>query len=98
MGKFYAGNPHIQKWGRVLLGAASLGFALWAWHFYRNVWEVAIPAFGSPAPYLASLRALLAKYLAAGGGLLMVWWGGFAMARSPKASSKKTGGGQRQTG
>ena len=81
------------------MNTASLGFAGWAWLFYKNVWQVAIPAFGSPEPYLAALRGLLVRYLVVGGGLLLVWWSGLILARSrPVALSVQDEGRRRQVG
>ncbi|NLK08550.1 MAG: hypothetical protein GX316_07610 [Firmicutes bacterium] len=79
-------ESRMRFWGRLLLGTASLGVLGWAWLFYQNVWQGAIPAFGSPDPHLAALKTLLAKYLAAGGGLLLVWWAGFVLYRSSDSS------------
>ncbi|NMB46940.1 MAG: hypothetical protein GX998_11105 [Firmicutes bacterium] len=80
------------------MSAASLGFAGWAWLFYRNIWQAAIPAFGSPEPYLEALRWLLARYLMAGGGLVVAWWSGLILARSKSAASVQKTGQQRQVG
>ncbi|NMB25917.1 MAG: hypothetical protein GX986_10345 [Firmicutes bacterium] len=91
-------EPRVRFWGRLLVGATSLGFVGWAWFFYKHVWQVAIPAFGSPEPYLAAIRALLGRYLAVGGGLLVVWWAGFVLSRSPGTSASREGNRQRQVG
>ena len=98
MWKSNAKEPRVRFWGRLLVGAASLGFVGWAWFFHKHVWQVAIPAFGSPEPYLAALRLLLARYLVAGGGLLLTWWAGFTLARSPGAPSPQDSSHQRQVG
>lgn len=91
-------EPRVRFWGRLLVGAASLGFVGWAWFFYKNVWQVAIPAFGSPDLHLAAMRGLLGRYLAVGSGLLLAWWAGFALSRSSGASSPNEGSRQRQVG
>ena len=91
-------DPRSRLWGRILMNAASVGSVGWGWLFYKHIWQAAIPAFGSPEPYLASLRWLLAKYLVAGGGLLLAWWAGFSLARSPRRSKVEEGTGQRQLG
>ncbi len=88
----------VRYWGRLLMNVASLGFAGWAWLFYKNVWQAAIPAFGSPEPYLAALRGLLAKYLVVGGGLLLAWWSGFILARSKPTTSVQEQDRQQQVG
>jgi|LSQX01.1.fsa_nt_gb hypothetical protein len=88
----------VKFWGRLLLSAASLGIVGWAWLFYKNVWDVSIPAFGSPEPYLESLRWLLARYLLVGGGLLMAWISGLAMARSDTLGQSQQTSRQRQMG
>jgi hypothetical protein len=90
--------PQARFWGRLLMNVASLGFGGWAWLFYRNIWQAAIPAFGSPEPYMAALRWLLVKYLAVGGGLLLAWWSGLILARSKPAVSVQEAGHQRQVG
>lgn len=88
----------VKFWGRLLLAAASLGIVGWAWLFYKNVWDVSIPAFGSPEPYLEPLRWLLARYLLAGGGLLLAWISGLAMVRSDAGGRAHQTGRQRQMG
>ncbi|MGI6566084.1 MAG: hypothetical protein ACOX3I_01915 [Limnochordia bacterium] len=90
--------PRVRLWGHLLLLAASLGVVGWAWLFYKNVWDAAIPAFGSPEPYLESLRWLLARYLLAGGGLLVAWLSGLAMVRSSTPGRVHGSGRQRQMG
>jgi hypothetical protein len=88
----------VKFWGRFMLSAASLGIAGWAWLFYKNVWDISIPAFGSPEPYLEPLRWLLARYLLAGAGLLLAWISGLAMVRSDAVGRTHKTGRQRQMG
>lgn len=90
--------PQMWFLGRLLMRITTLGFAGWAWLFYRNIWQAAIPAFGSPEPYLEALRWLLAKYLMAGGGLLLSWTLGYVLVRSQPRKSVQEVSRQRQVG